>query len=99
MVRFSIKKFIYFSIIILTLLPLVSSSLSFSFSNLENINISEDIRVSNENLDLDLSILPVIDYASLNDLWYNPKIEMLIITPNNTDFINATKPLMEWCML
>ncbi|MFX1242470.1 MAG: C25 family cysteine peptidase, partial [Promethearchaeota archaeon] len=40
--------------------------------------------------------LPDIDYTSLNDLWYNPKIEMLIITPDNQSFIDAVTPLMEW---
>jgi len=59
-------------------------------------HISEKIRLSNGYLNFSLSIIPEVDYASLNDLWYNPKIEMLIITPNKTDFINATKPLMEW---
>jgi len=58
--------------------------------------ISEKIRVSNGYLNVDLSMIPDIDYASLNDSWFNPKIEMLIITPDRTDFINATKPLMEW---
>ncbi|UCD00966.1 MAG: hypothetical protein JSV23_08780 [Promethearchaeota archaeon] len=47
-------------------------------------------------MNVNLSFIPEIDYASLNDLWYNHKIEMLIITPNSSDFINATKPLMEW---
>lgn len=96
MVRFSIKKFIYFSIIILTLIPLVSSSLNFSFSNLEMNNTSEEIRVSNGNLDLDLSILPDIDYSMLNNLWYNHKIEMLIITPDSSAFVNAIQPLADW---
>ncbi|MFX1380237.1 MAG: C25 family cysteine peptidase, partial [Promethearchaeota archaeon] len=36
------------------------------------------------------------DYSSLNDLWYNPKIEMLIITPDNQSFIDAVTPLMKW---
>jgi len=96
MVRFSIKKIIYFSIIILTLLPLVSLNLNYSLVNSGENNISEGISLSNGDLDVDLSILPEINYTILNDLWYNPKIEMLIITPDDTDFINAVKPLMEW---
>ena len=41
--------------------------------------------------------LPDIDYDVLNELWYDPKIEMLIITPEgNTGFYNAAKPLMNW---
>ncbi|MFX0142789.1 MAG: C25 family cysteine peptidase [Candidatus Hodarchaeota archaeon] len=57
---------------------------------------SENLRLSNGELDVDLSILPDIDYSSLNELWYNPKIEMLIITPDNQSFIDAVTPLMEW---
>ncbi len=96
MVRLSIKKIIYFSIIILTLLPLVSLNLNYSLVNSGENNISEGISLSNGDLDVDLSILPEINYTILNDLWYNPKIEMLIITPDDTDFINAVVPLMEW---
>lgn len=96
MVRFSSKKFIYFSIIVLTLFPPVNLSLSYSFMNLVENNIPENIRLSNGYPDVDLSILPDIDYTSLNGLWYNSKIEMLIITPNRTDFINAVKPLANW---
>ncbi|MFW9900714.1 MAG: C25 family cysteine peptidase, partial [Candidatus Thorarchaeota archaeon] len=57
---------------------------------------SEKIKISNGNLYVDLSVLPDIDYGPLNEFWYDSKIEMLIITPNRTDFINAVKPLMEW---
>ena len=96
MVRFSIKKYIYFSIIVLTLFPLVNFGLSYSFMSSGENHISEKIRLSNGYLNFSLSIIPEVDYASLNDLWYNPKIEMLIITPNKTDFIDAVKPLMEW---
>ncbi len=45
---------------------------------------------------INLSRLPPIDYDSLYYDWYHPKIEMLIITPDNESFINAVKPLMEW---
>jgi hypothetical protein len=46
---------------------------------------------------VDLSDLPDIPYDALNDLWYNQKIEMLIIVPNgNQEFVNAVKPLAEW---
>ncbi|NVM37611.1 MAG: hypothetical protein HWN81_18600, partial [Candidatus Lokiarchaeota archaeon] len=96
MVRFSIKKIIYFSIIVLTLLPLVSLNLNYSLTNSGENNFSEGISLSNGDLDVDLSILPEINYTILNNLWYNPKIEMLIITPDDTDFINAVVPLMEW---
>jgi hypothetical protein len=46
--------------------------------------------------DVELSFIPEIDYTSLNDNWYNPKVNMLIISPNETDFIDALKPLKDW---
>ncbi|MFX1325491.1 MAG: C25 family cysteine peptidase, partial [Promethearchaeota archaeon] len=46
--------------------------------------------------DVDLSFIPEIDYNSLDELWYNSKIEMLIISPNQSDFIDALKPLRDW---
>ena len=45
---------------------------------------------------INLSKLPPIDYKSIYEEWYNPKIEMLIITPDNASFINAAKPLADW---
>jgi len=58
--------------------------------------IFEKVRIANGSLDINLSALPDIDYASLNESWYNPKIEMLIITPNDQNFIDAATPLMNW---
>ncbi|MFX1478002.1 MAG: C25 family cysteine peptidase, partial [Promethearchaeota archaeon] len=45
---------------------------------------------------VDLSVLPEIDYNTLNEQWYNPKVEMLIISPDNPEFIDALTPLMDW---
>ncbi len=94
MVRLSIKKYVYiFTILLIFFLPL---SLSYSFKNSDENSFSEKIRVSDGYSNIDVDFLPEINYTSLNNIWYNPKIEMLIITPNDTDFINAVKPLMEW---
>ncbi len=96
MVRFSLKKFIYLTILILAFTPIVSLSLYYnSINSGESISL-ERINVANGSLNVDLSILPDIEYTLLNDLWYSPKIEMLIITPNIPEFIDAVKPLMEW---
>ncbi|MFX1455094.1 MAG: C25 family cysteine peptidase [Promethearchaeota archaeon] len=48
------------------------------------------------NSEVNISLIPDIDYNSLDDLWYDHKIEMLIISPNKTDFINALQPLRDW---
>ena len=45
---------------------------------------------------IDLSKLPEIDYDSIYYEWYHPKVEMLIITPDNQSFIDAVTPLTEW---
>ncbi len=96
MVRLFSKKFIYFSIFLLIFSPLINISFSLYFINAEENNLFNNVRISNAYLDVNLSILPDIDYTSLNDAWYRPKIEMLIITPDNQSFIDAVKPLMEW---
>ncbi len=96
MVKFSSKKFFYFSIIILSFLPIISFGLFSVLSNRTSLNSSKIIKLSNTDLDIDLPILPEIDYETLNDMWYDSKIEMLIITPNKTDFIDAVKPLRDW---
>ena len=100
MVKVFSKKIFYFSVIILSFFPLITFSLSSVLSNLTYSNSSKEIKLSNIDLDIDLDIdlpiLPEIDFDNLNDLWYNSKIEMLIITPNRTDFIDAVKPLRDW---
>lgn len=40
--------------------------------------------------------LPEIDYGSLNQTWYDPPIEMLIIAPNQSQFVDVLKPYAEW---
>ncbi|UCC20909.1 MAG: hypothetical protein JSV62_06415, partial [Promethearchaeota archaeon] len=84
----------------LILVSIFAPSINFlwfnGYGDSKETNISHNIGISNGYMDIGLSILPEIDYASLNDTWYNPKIEMLIITPNRTDFINAVEPLANW---
>jgi len=60
-------------------------------SNVFDLNLS-----TNGNPEVDLSFIPEINYNSLNDLWYNPKIEMLIISPENNEYLDALKPLADW---
>jgi len=50
------------------------------------------ISLLNNNSTLDLSHLPAISQIS----WYSPKTEMLIISPNDSQFICALEPLKEW---
>jgi hypothetical protein len=45
--------------------------------------------------EVDISQLPEINYSALNAMWYDQKIEMLIIV-NDSSYVNAASPLMEW---
>ena len=80
------------SIIILLILSFSSVlPISILFFN-SHISITASISLLNNNSTLDLSHLPAISQIS----WYNPKTEMLIISPNDIQFINALEPLKEW---
>jgi hypothetical protein len=67
------------------------SFLVFGFSN--NMNNHPIFQPSAE---INLSNLTPIDYASLNNSWYHYPIDMIIIAPNDTDFLNALQPLSQW---
>ena len=74
----------------------MSLFLNFSSFGLDNSHPLDLNMSNNGDPELDLSFIPEIDYSSLNNQWYNPKVEMLIITPDDAGFINAVEPLMEW---
>jgi len=96
MVKVLLKIIVYSFLILLIFFPFLNFLLDYYTDN------SNDLEFSGKKIDLssdsevDLSLLPKIDYETLNNMWYNPKIEMLIITPNKSDFINTIKPLVDW---
>ncbi len=96
MAKLSFKISIHFFLVSFILFPAMNLSLRYFFYDSNNLNYTKSISLSNGYPDVNMSKLPNIDYDTLNDMWYNPKIEMLIITPNKTDFIDAMKPLMDW---
>lgn len=96
MAKLSFKSSIYFFLVGFMLFPAMNLNLGYFFYISNNLDYTKSISLSNGYPDVDVSKLPNIDYDTLNDMWYNPKIEMLIITPNKTDFIDAIKPLMDW---
>ncbi|GAG86039.1 unnamed protein product, partial [marine sediment metagenome] len=65
-------------------------------NNVNHLKYSENISISSDISDIDLSIISEINYTALNTSWYEPKIEMLIIIPNDGAFYDACVPLMEW---
>jgi len=54
--------------------------------------VASVIPLTNNNSTLDLTHLPDINQIS----WSDPKTEMLIITPNDSQYIDAVGPLKEW---
>ncbi|MBY9014286.1 MAG: hypothetical protein KGD68_01205 [Candidatus Lokiarchaeota archaeon] len=82
------------SSIILLLILFFPSILSFShlFFKSDRPVVASTILLNDYNSTLDLTHLPGINQVSWND----PKTEMLIITPNDSQFIDAVKPLKEW---
>ena len=91
MKQLNLKKFSVLSFIALILLL----SIPFRYHN-KNDDFKSDpvnyLKLSTNSSSIDLSKLPEINY----DIWYEPKVEMLVITPNNSDFIDAITPLVEW---
>ena len=96
MLRASPKKFLYLFIILFLLFPSIILSYSQYFAVYNDSYISEELNLYSSDPEIDLSFLPEIDYTSLENDWYYPKIEMLIIAPNKTDFVDTLKPLMDW---
>lgn len=79
---------------ILLLILVVSSIFFFSqffFESGSSVATSR-IKFTSFNSTIDLTYLPPTNQITWND----PKTEMLIITPNDTQFIDAIKPLKEW---
>ena len=96
MFKLSSKKSIYLLIILFIIFPFVILNYYFLEENIPNSSIKITV-LADSTPDVDLGELPDIPYEYLNEMWYEPKIEMLIITPDgNQEFVNACKPLMEW---
>jgi hypothetical protein len=55
-----------------------------------------NIAPTEAQLNIDSSMIPMFDNSSLNSLWENSNIEMLIISPDNSNFINELIPLADW---
>ncbi len=90
------RKVIYLAFIMFLLFPFTSFNSLFFREYKLNYNICITA-LADDTPDVDMDELPDINYDILNELWYEPKIEMLIITPNGSqDFIDAVTPLMDW---
>jgi len=89
------KKSIILILIFLCIFTI--SSISLIYYNGSAYKSENEVVASNGGSQATFPFLPSIDYKSLNETWYNPKIEMIIVVPDgNEDFENACKPLAEW---
>ena len=96
MFKLSSKKSFYLLFVLFILFPSVILNYSFLEGNIPNSSINITV-LADSTPDVDLGELPDIPYEYLNEMWYDPKIEMLIITPENEPYFegNVTQ-LMEW---
>ncbi len=96
MVLFSSKKIKFFFFVLLIILPIITLPLNYALIQLKQSNSLDVYPAHMGYSDFNLSFIPEINYDPLNELWYNHKIEMLIITPDKMDFVETMKPLMDW---
>ncbi len=96
MFKISSKKSLYLLFLLFIIFPSVILNYSLLEGTIPNSSIYINV-VADSEPDVDMRELPDFPYDELNEMWYDPKIEMLIITPDGRqDFVNACKPLMEW---
>ena len=57
---------------------------------------SNIIDLDDDSPSIDISSIPSSNFEELYNEWYNSKIEMIFIAPNDTNFIDELIPLMEW---
>ena len=91
------KSYIQVGLFLFLISPII---LTYSI-NLQNQIIYPNIDTPNiglteEEFNIDSSIIPKFDNSSLISLWENPNVEMLVISPNNPNFINELVPLANW---
>jgi len=95
MVWFNKKKLAILSFLFLLTLPIIAINFSVLYNS--NLIINDSLSISDTSPNISLSELPPIDYNTLNESWYNPNLEMIIVVPEgNQEFIDAVEPLKEW---
>ena len=90
------KKVIGLLFILILIVPLFISITISDENRSKNFFYYNSINTSSDFSKVDLSVIPEINYTALNSTWYEPKIEMLIIIPNDSAFYDACVPLMNW---
>ena len=85
--KLGLNKYGLIILIIIILNPFIFTSVN-GQSDARNLKITATPAIN-------LSQLPVINYTALDAAWNDQKIEMLIIV-NDSSFLDAVTPLMEW---
>ncbi|MHA1194292.1 MAG: C25 family cysteine peptidase [Promethearchaeota archaeon] len=91
MVKFGINRIIQVFFLIFIVSPILIT-VNFKIET----PISSRIDLDDDSLSIDISSLPSPNFEELYTKWYNSKIEMIIVAPNDANFINELIPLMEW---
>ncbi|MFW9951360.1 MAG: C25 family cysteine peptidase [Candidatus Thorarchaeota archaeon] len=89
------KKKVILLLIILFIFPIICISF---FKNEFFVPVGENevnIKTNSISIENFSTYLPALNYEALNELWYNQKLEMLIII-NDSSYIDAVTPLIEW---
>jgi len=90
--RIEINRVIQVLFLIFIFLPVLTSIM-----HTTEIPISSSrIDLDDDSLSIDIASIPSSNFEALYNEWYNAKLEMIIIAPNNASFINELIPLMEW---
>ncbi len=91
------KKFKFIFVILVILLPFFSLIIPKYEPLYDNQDINNKLNLNLSSIipGIDLNSLPPINYKELNELWYEQKIEMLVII-NDTSYLDAVTPLVEW---
>ncbi|MCJ7650824.1 MAG: C25 family cysteine peptidase, partial [Candidatus Lokiarchaeota archaeon] len=69
--------------------------ITFNFKTKTSLS-SSIIDLDDDSPSIDISSLPSSNFEELYDKWYNSNIEMIIIAPDDVNFINELIPLMKW---
>jgi hypothetical protein len=98
MIHWSSKKISI--IVILTIISVFIIPIAYNVFNHNNLGTVIDKSVinlpsSSAIPEIEINSLPAINYQELNDLWYEQKVEMLIVI-NDSSYLNAVAPLVEW---
>ncbi|MHA1374166.1 MAG: hypothetical protein ACTSR7_07710, partial [Promethearchaeota archaeon] len=86
MAKFGINRIIQVFFLIFIISPIL---ITFNFNFKSEVFISSNMINLDDGLSsIDISSLPSTNFEELYNKWYKSKIDMIIVAPNDTNFIN-----------